>query len=278
MTETEKPAAAGDAGDTCDAGAEAARSLRFQQMALPHLDAAYNLARWLCGNPNDADDVVQEAFMRAFRFFDTFHGETARPWLLAIVRRTWYTEWRRRSGVHATVEFDENLDDETFEGWSASSPDPETLMLRDEDTRLVHEALGQLPVEYREVLILRELEELSYREIATIADLPVGTVMSRLARGRRKLATALTSLLAQGSARTASGERGGGGARRVPDGAGDVPGARPAVRSSAQQAGPVQGGTPGGVPDGPRKTESGWLPHTPGTLPGGIAKEAPDGL
>ncbi|SIT43570.1 RNA polymerase sigma factor [Paraburkholderia piptadeniae] len=274
MTETGKPAAAGDAGD---ARAEAARSLRFQQMALPHLDAAYNLARWLCGNPNDADDVVQEAFMRAFRFFDTFHGETARPWLLAIVRRTWYTEWRRRSGVHATVEFDENLDDETFEGWSASSPDPETLMLRDEDTRLVHQALEQLPVEYREVLILRELEELSYREIATIADLPVGTVMSRLARGRRKLATALTSLLAQGSARTASGKRDGG-ARRAPDGAGDVPGARPAVRSSAQPAGPAQGGASGGVPDGPRKTERRWLPRTPGALPGGIAKEAPDGL
>ncbi|MEM5386156.1 RNA polymerase sigma factor [Paraburkholderia phymatum] len=283
MTETGKPAAAGDAGDTCDARAEAARSLRFQQMALPHLDAAYNLARWLCGNPNDADDVVQEAFMRAFRFFDTFHGETARPWLLAIVRRTWYTEWRRRSGVHATVEFDENLDDETFEGWSASSPDPETLMLRDEDTRLVHEALEQLPVEYREVLILRELEELSYREIATIADLPVGTVMSRLARGRRKLATALTSLLAQGSARTTGGARGGG-ARRAPDGAGDVPGARPAMRASAQPAGLAgsvglaQGGASGGAPDGPRKTESGWLPHAPGGLPGGIAKEAPDGL
>ncbi|WP_313063820.1 RNA polymerase sigma factor [Paraburkholderia sp. LEh10] len=269
-----------------DARAEAVRSLRFQQMALPHLDAAYNLARWLCGNGHDADDVVQEAFMRAFRFFDTFHGETARPWLLAIVRRTWYTEWRRRSGgVNATVEFDENLDDETFEGWSGSSPDPEALMIRDEDTRLVHEALEQLPVEYREVLILRELEELSYREIATIADLPVGTVMSRLARGRRKLATAITSLQAKGSARQASGARDGGAVQRAPDGGDDVSGARPAVRASARTVRPARDGSaaegpPSGGPasDPTRKTASGWMSHAPGALPGGIAQEAPDGL
>jgi len=268
-----------------DARAEAARSLRFQQMALPHLDAAYNLARWLCGNGHDADDVVQEAFMRAYRFFDTFHGETARPWLLAIVRRTWYTEWRRRSGgVNATIEFDENLDDESFEGWSSSSPDPEAQLIRDEDTRLVHEALEQLPVEYREVLILRELEELSYREIATIADLPVGTVMSRLARGRRKLATALMSLQSKGSARPKGGARDGGAAQRAPDGAGGVSGARPAVRASSRAAGSSRpahdgsAGSPGAAPDTARKTDSGWMPHAPGALPGGLAQEAPDGL
>ncbi|MEM5366708.1 RNA polymerase sigma factor [Paraburkholderia azotifigens] len=288
MNETGNHAASGERAS--DARAEAARSLRFQQMALPHLDAAYNLARWLCGNGHDADDVVQEAFMRAYRFFDTFHGETARPWLLAIVRRTWYTEWRRRSGgVNATVEFDENLDDASFEGWSSGSPDPEALLIRDEDTRLVHEALEQLPVEYREVLILRELEELSYREIATIADLPVGTVMSRLARGRRKLATALTSLQAKGSARPAGGARDGGAAQRAPDGTGGVSGARPAVRASSRSAGssrPAHDGSagspaaasPGAAPDTTRKTESGWMPHAPGALPGGLAQEAPDGL
>lgn len=173
-------------GDT-----DAARSRRFQQLALPHLDAAYNLARWLCGNANDADDVVQEAFMRAFRFFDTFRGDTARPWLLAIVRRTWYTEWRRRGPSHEMLEFDDTMDDATFDGWSAGGDDPQTLLIRDEDTKLVHEALAQLPVEYREVLILRELEEMGYREIAVVADLPIGTVMSRLARGRRKLAAVL---------------------------------------------------------------------------------------
>lgn len=263
-----------------DARAEAARSLRFQQMALPHLDAAYNLARWLCGNGHDADDVVQDAFMRAYRFFDTFHGETARPWLLAIVRRTWYTEWRRRSGgVNATIEFDENLDDASFEGWSSGSPDPEALMIRDEDQRLVHEALEQLPVEYREVLILRELEELSYREIATIADLPVGTVMSRLARGRRKLATVLTSLQSKGSARSKGGARDGGAAQRAPDGAGEVPGARPAMRVSARTQGPPRSAHDvGAAPDTPHKTDSGWLPRAPGALPGGLAQEAPDGL
>ena len=280
MTETGKHAAGGG-----DASAEAARSLRFQQMALPHLDAAYNLARWLCGNEHDADDVVQEAFMRAFRFFDTFHGETARPWLLTIVRRTWYTEWRRRSGMRATVEFDENLDDEAFEGWSANSPGPEALMIRGEDTRLVHEALEQLSVEYREVLILRELEELSYREIATIADLPVGTVMSRLARGRRKLARALTSLQAKGSARPAGSARDGGAVQRASDGSDDMPGARPTVRASTRTVHPAHGGSASGdpptsafAPDITGKTQSGWTPHAPGALPGGIAQEAPDGL
>ena len=170
---------------------DAARSRRFQELALPHLDAAYNLARWLCGNASDADDVVQEAFMRAFRFFDTFRGDSARPWLLAIVRRTWYTEWRRRASSHEVVEFDDTMDDATFDGWSAGGADPQTLLIRDEDTKLVHEALAQLPVEYREVLILRELEEMGYREIAMVADVPIGTVMSRLARGRRKLAALL---------------------------------------------------------------------------------------
>ncbi|WP_345813876.1 RNA polymerase sigma factor [Paraburkholderia sp. PREW-6R] len=173
--------------------AEAARSRRFQQLALPHLDAAYNLARWLCGNPNDADDVVQEAFMRAFRFFDTFRGDSARPWLLAIVRRTWYSEWRRRASSHQMVEFDDSMDDATFDGWSAGGDDPQTLLIRDEDSKRVHEALALLPVEHREVLILRELEEMGYREIALVADVPIGTVMSRLARGRRKLAALLAA-------------------------------------------------------------------------------------
>jgi len=186
VVQTETDAVARERGDT-----DAARSRRFQQLALPHLDAAYNLARWLCGNPSDADDVVQEAFLRAFRFFDTFRGDTARPWLLAIVRRTWYTEWRRRAPSHDMLEFDDTMDDATFDGWSAGGDDPQTLLIRDEDTKLVHEALAQLPVEYREVLILRELEEMGYREIAVVADLPIGTVMSRLARGRRKLADVL---------------------------------------------------------------------------------------
>jgi len=180
-----------DVGADTDTDTDAARSRRFEQLALPHLDAAYNLARWLCGNAHDAEDVVQEAFMRAFRFFDTFRGDSARPWLLAIVRRTWYTEWRRRAPSHEMLEFDETMDDATFDGWSAGADDPQTLLIRDEDVQQVHDALARLPVEYREVLILRELEEMGYREIALVADMPIGTVMSRLARGRRKLAEVL---------------------------------------------------------------------------------------
>ncbi|MBK5062280.1 RNA polymerase sigma factor [Burkholderia sp. R-69927] len=229
-----------------DADADAARSRRFQQLALPHLDAAYNLARWLCGNANDADDVVQEAFMRAFRFFDTFRGDSARPWLLAIVRRTWYTEWRRRASSHEVVEFDDTMDDATFDGWSAGGADPQTLLIRDEDTKLVHEALAQLPVEYREVLILRELEEMGYREIAMVADVPIGTVMSRLARGRRKLAALLMA------------KQGGGCAPRP-----TMPGA---------------GTTPTASVTPLRAASNGRPSNNPGASSAGLAQETPDGL
>nr|WP_115782828.1 RNA polymerase sigma factor [Paraburkholderia caffeinilytica] len=231
--------------------ADAARSRRFQQLALPHLDAAYNLARWLCGNPNDADDVVQEAFMRAFRFFDTFRGDSARPWLLAIVRRTWYTEWRRRASSHEVVEFDDSMDDATFDGWTAGGADPQTLLIRDEDTKLVHEALAQLPVEYREVLILRELEEMGYREIAMVADVPIGTVMSRLARGRRKLAALLT-------AKQASGHPGGGGSPRA-----TMPGACTTPTASVTPLRAASNGRPS---------------SNPGASATGLPQETPDGL
>ncbi|RDK03719.1 RNA polymerase sigma factor [Paraburkholderia lacunae] len=277
------------ARDDADADPDAMRSRRFQQLALPHLDAAYNLARWLCGNSNDADDVVQEAFMRAFRFFDTFRGETARPWLLAIVRRTWYTEWRRRASSLEVVEFDDSMDDATFEGWSAGGADPQTLLIRDEDAKLVHEALAQLPVEYREVLILRELEEMGYREIAMVADVPIGTVMSRLARGRRKLAALLTA--PQGGGQPVSG---------VPASAPSARGApRPAPRAcqadpndSARGAG--EGGTePGGPPRAamsaaraaptasvsPLRAVSNARPsNAPGASAAGPTQETPDGL
>ncbi|HEY3600237.1 MAG TPA: RNA polymerase sigma factor [Paraburkholderia sp.] len=228
-------------------------------MALPHLDAAYNLARWLSGSPNDADDIVQDAYIRAFRFFDKFHGDNARPWLLTIVRRTWYTEWKRRASAGATVEFDENLDDTSFEGWSGVAADPETLMIRDEDAQRVHDALGQLPVEYREVLVLRELEELSYREIAAIADVPVGTVMSRLARGRRRLAAALGALQTRGSGAAAAQS-----------------GARSAAHSGAHSG--AHTGDP--QPDtGRTRPKLACAPaRNPGNAPGGIAQETSDGL
>ncbi|MGN6316121.1 RNA polymerase sigma factor [Trinickia sp.] len=194
MAEPDKPASPAPASAP-NARDEAERSRRFQQVALPHLDAAYNLARGLSGNAGDADDIVQEAFMRAFRFFDTFRGENARPWLLAIVRRTWYTEWQRRAHSREVAPFDDDLDETSvFDETCAVYADPQTLLLRGEHARLVREALEQLPVEFREVLILRELEDMSYRDIAVVADLPIGTVMSRLARGRRKLAVLLAPL------------------------------------------------------------------------------------
>lgn len=180
MTDSEK--------DTAHERDDGERARRFQALALPHLDAAYNLARWLSGNSADAEDIVQEAFMRALRFFDSFQGDTARPWLLAIVRRTWYSEWRRRASAHEVVQFDEEIDDTPIDGWNTAPQDPQALLMRAQDTRLVHEALAQLPVEFREVLILRELEDLSYREIAAVTELPIGTVMSRIARARRKFA------------------------------------------------------------------------------------------
>lgn len=204
MAETDKDAnAVPDERPPSNERGEAERSRRFQQVALPHLDAAYNLARWLSGNGGDADDIVQEAYMRALRFFDTFRGENARPWLLAIVRRTWYTEWQRRTHSREVASFDDELDETSvFDETCSLYADPQVLLLQGEHARLVREALESLPVEFREVLILRELEDMSYRDIAVIADLPLGTVMSRLARGRRKLAAMLAPLHGTGRAGT----------------------------------------------------------------------------
>jgi RNA polymerase sigma factor (sigma-70 family) len=239
------------------------KSRRFQQMALPHLDAAYNLARWLSGNPNDADDIVQEAYLRAFRFFDTFRGDSARPWLFAIVRRTWYTEWRRRVSAQEVALFDDaQHGDETFEGWSRGGEDPQTALIREEDVRLVHAALEKLPVEFREVLILRELEDMSYRDIAAIADLPVGTVMSRLARGRRRLAAALAALRGAG----------GGTARSQ----GFEPGWQEAAAGTGVRPA-MPGATPQGDPAGPRDAADVW-PHLRASTTPAAAQESPDGL
>jgi len=160
----------------------------FEDAVLPHLDAAHNLARWLTRNDSDADDVVQEAYLRAFKFFGGFHGTDGRSWLLAIVRNTCYT-WMQRN---RSPQFSIPLDDE-LEEIESEDLDPEALLQRSADTQMVRRALEELPVEYREVLVLRELEEMSYKEIAGITDLPLGTVMSRLARGRKRLQEALTN-------------------------------------------------------------------------------------
>jgi RNA polymerase sigma-70 factor (ECF subfamily) len=163
---------------------------------MPHLDAAYNLARWLSGSPSDADDVVQEAYLRAFRFFSGFEDgdeSNARGWLLAIVRNTWFTEWRRRVQLADATPYDEEIaGDQALPGWSDDAGvSPETLAVRKDEVQLVHRALESLPLVFREVLVLRELEDMSYKEVAAITGVPIGTVMSRLARGRKMLAAAV---------------------------------------------------------------------------------------
>jgi RNA polymerase sigma-70 factor (ECF subfamily) len=155
---------------------------RFEQIVLPHLDAAYNLARWLTRNEQDAEDVVQEACMRAFKFVGGFYGGDSRAWMLTIVRNTCYT-WLRHNRAHElTTSFDEAI-----HAVECDALNPETLLLHNADQLILRQALEALPVEFREVVVLRELEGLSYKEIGAIADIPLGTVMSRLARARRRL-------------------------------------------------------------------------------------------
>jgi RNA polymerase sigma factor (sigma-70 family) len=154
----------------------------FENAVLPHLDAAYNLARWLTRNDADAEDVAQEAYLRAFRFFGGFHGEDGRAWLLGIVRNTSYT-WMQQN---RSAQLNKPLDDELHEVRS-DDLNPEALLLQKADTQMLRQAVEELPLEFREVLVLRELDEMSYKQIAVVADLPLGTVMSRLARARKRL-------------------------------------------------------------------------------------------
>jgi RNA polymerase sigma factor (sigma-70 family) len=163
---------------------------RFEEAVLPHLAAAYNLARWLARNDHDAEDVVQEAYVRAFKFFGGFHGGDSRPWLLAIVRHTCYTWLHHNRGHELMMVFDEEIHSPERE-----AANPETILLHHVNHQLLRQALEELPVEFREVIILRELEGLSYKDIAQIADLPLGTVMSRLARARKRLQQTLADRL-----------------------------------------------------------------------------------
>jgi RNA polymerase sigma-70 factor (ECF subfamily) len=155
---------------------------RFERVTLPHLDAAYNLARWLTRDEHAAEDVVQEAYLRAAKFFASFRGGDGRTWLLAVVRRASF-DWLAKSRAWAAAaSFDEDL-----HGRDDDSLNPEHLAVRAADRQLVRRAVEELPPEFREAVVLRELEGLSYQQIAAVTDVPVGTVMSRLSRGRKML-------------------------------------------------------------------------------------------
>ena len=161
----------------------------FDEIVLPHLDAAYRLARWIMRNEHDAEDVVQEASLRAFRYFRTFTGGNGRAWFLRIVRNTG-CGWRGHSGHAPTDPFDE---EQHSSAWPSS--DPETLLLQTDDVRLIEQAMSHLPDRFRELLVRRELEGLSYRDLADVMGIPIGTVMSRLSRARDALRGALDSEL-----------------------------------------------------------------------------------
>ncbi len=180
--------------------AEQDKRARFQRLVLPHLDAAYSLAAWLLRDDAQAEEAVQEAYLRAFRFFDSLRGDEARPWLLGIVRNTCYSflQLARREAGKANFEEDGCGEDAVANGAVVSFPvNPEAAAIRAADRARVHECLRALPAEFREAVILREIHGCSYREIAAICAVPIGTVMSRLSRGRRLLQQSLAAGLSR---------------------------------------------------------------------------------
>jgi RNA polymerase sigma-70 factor (ECF subfamily) len=163
------------------------RRRRFEAQALPHLDAAYNLARWLARPPLDADDIVQDAMLRAYRAFDTVRGEDVKPWLMSIVRNCFLTAaGRSKDKLKVAIPADNEIA-LTDGALIADEPDPETSVIQAERSRDINRAIASLPEGFREVLVLREMEDMSYRDIAEITGVPIGTVMSRLARARALL-------------------------------------------------------------------------------------------
>jgi len=157
----------------------------FEETVLPHLDAAFNYARWLTRNDADAEDVVQDACVRAIRFLGSMRADNPRAWLFAIVRNTWYSRSRHTSMAKTTTA--ETASHEVAD----ESLDPEALLLQQHAVARVRQALEQLPIDFREVIVLREIEGMSYKEIAAVVRVPIGTVMSRLARARDRLLAAL---------------------------------------------------------------------------------------
>jgi RNA polymerase sigma factor (sigma-70 family) len=165
------------------------RRRRFEVLCMPHLDAAYNLARWLTGNSADAEDVVQEAYLRAYRYFDAWRGGNIRVWLLTIVRNSFITWVKENRNGRLVFRSDTPADETDTEAtaWGTAPRDPESLLLERIDGQTLVQLMQRLPAEYREVLLLREVEDLAYKEIAAVIDVPIGTVMSRLSRARLAL-------------------------------------------------------------------------------------------
>ena len=172
------------------------KTREFEALLLPHLDAAYNLARWLTRNDQNAEDLVQMAYLRAFKFFDGFRGTDARAWILTILRNVYFTSLRDNRHEHEDVSFDEDLHGQVPEQSHGSPYDignsPENVLAARDTKLFVNLALECLPQSFREVVVLKEINDLSYKEIAEITDIPIGTVMSRLARGRKMLGDYLT--------------------------------------------------------------------------------------
>ena len=164
----------------------------FEEAMLPHLDAAHNLARWLLRNEQDAQDVVQEAYLRAFKSFAGFRGSNGRAWLLTIVRNTSYTLLKKNRAADLTITFDEEV-----HASGRESVSPAAILEHAEDAELMRNAMEKLPAEFREILSLRHQEDLSYKELGEILKIPTGTVMSRLARARAKLKEYLTTHMSQ---------------------------------------------------------------------------------
>jgi RNA polymerase sigma-70 factor (ECF subfamily) len=154
----------------------------FEQAVLPHLDAAFDYARWLTRNDAEAEDVVQDACVRAMRFFSSLREDNARAWLFTIVRNTWFSRVSRRADAAARTSLNDEQDQ-----WPDDAPDPEERLLQRHTVALVRAALEQLPADFREAIVLREIEGLSYKEIAAVVGVPIGTIMSRLARARERL-------------------------------------------------------------------------------------------
>jgi RNA polymerase sigma-70 factor, ECF subfamily len=172
------------------ASGDISRNQRFEELVLPYLPAAYELARWLCGNDHDAEDVVQESYMRAFRYFDDWRGENARAWLLTIVRNTAFSWLEQNRPKHVVGMAPDSLaatGESTCFGCDGHAANPERAALAVEERAQLQAALEALPAIFREVIVLRELHDLSYREIAEVTGVPEGTVMSRLARARAEL-------------------------------------------------------------------------------------------